>query len=271
MDTFWDDAAGRAERAEREPGVTPYRRGVARLAIEPLTAVIEAKLANKAHLPHGRLGELLQLVKPRQLAIMTLEAVAPQIGRRRRRRDEVSFEGALKEQIGDVFYANTRMAANLKEAKKLPIEERRRARWRARVLQGKLKRKRDETFKQWQNRLRKTRFAAWKSLLQDVSRKEKVHAGSWLLQCVAEADIFILVGKDLLPTDRWRKRNFNVSLSGLTSGFCLRRIAPRRGRAWRSSVLDCRFASSPTGARNYVLRTLRVFNPSASVSAILRH
>jgi hypothetical protein len=44
----WKAAAGRAERAERRPGLTPRRRGLAEIFVDPLTANIAAKLEGRA-------------------------------------------------------------------------------------------------------------------------------------------------------------------------------------------------------------------------------
>jgi len=117
-DDIWDDAGDRAETAEHKPGITPYQRGLGRLFVEPLTAVIAAKLDDKPHLPHGRLGTLLQATEPRALALMALAAVVPQIGRRRRIR---SPEMLLRESIGEIFYANVELAAKPYRRSKLML------------------------------------------------------------------------------------------------------------------------------------------------------
>ena len=197
---LWAAAAEKAEEAERAPGMTPYRRGVARLLVEPLTAVIKAKVEDKPHLPHGRLGVLLQAAEPRALAIMALSAIAPQIGRPRRRKSNYEFERDLKLAIGEIFYANVLMAKAAKEAKG---DDSRYLRWRQLTLQGKLKPGRHETPTSWLARLRRERSIIWWALTKDTTRAEQLRAGSWLLARAAEADIVILAGKDLLPTSRW--------------------------------------------------------------------
>jgi hypothetical protein len=75
-DDIWDSAANRAERAEHKTGMTPYRRGVARILSNSVEQAIRAKLGDTRRLPHGRLGTLLQAVEPRTLAAIALEAVA---------------------------------------------------------------------------------------------------------------------------------------------------------------------------------------------------
>jgi hypothetical protein len=201
LNTPWDEARARAEAAERKPGLTPYRRGLSDIFLPPLTGAIAVELADKTRLPNGRLGVLLQAFTPRELALMAVEAVLPQIGRPRRRRDDSSFERALKEAIGEIFYANLRLRAAHRSKSKNYI---RRTKWRQKVLQGSLKAKRGETLASRQERLRKTRFATWQSLLSGVSRPDIVRVGAWLLARVVEADIVILVGKELVPNAKYR-------------------------------------------------------------------
>jgi hypothetical protein len=201
-DDIWAITAEKAEKAECRSGMTPYRRGIAGLFRTTLTAAIKARLEDKSHLPHGRLGTLLQAAEPRALAIMALEAVAPQIGRQRRRKSNYEFERDLKIAIGETFYANVTMAKAAKEAKGKDL---RRLQWRRFVLQGKLKPTRHETPTDWLARLRRTRFAIWRALTKDAAREEQIRAGSWLLARAVEADLVILVGKDLLPASRWRE------------------------------------------------------------------
>jgi hypothetical protein len=43
-DDIWDSAAYRAERAEHKTGMTPYRRGVARILSNSVEQAIRAKL-----------------------------------------------------------------------------------------------------------------------------------------------------------------------------------------------------------------------------------
>jgi DNA-dependent RNA polymerase len=100
------------------------------------------------------------------------------------------------------FYANVTMAKAAKEAKGKNL---RHLQWRRFVLQGKLKPGRHETPTDWLARLRRTRFAIWQSLTEDASREEQIRAGSWLLARAVEADLVILIGKDLLPASRWRE------------------------------------------------------------------
>jgi hypothetical protein len=202
MDDIWAIAAEKAEKAEHRVGMTPYRRGAARLFVEPLTAVIKAKIEDKSHLPHGRLGTLLQTAEPRTLAIMALEAIVPQIGRPRRRKSNYEFERDLKIAIGEIFYANVTMAKAAKEAQGKDL---RHLRWRGFALQGRLKPGRHETPTDWLARLRRTRFAIWQALTRDTTREELARAGSWLLARAVEADLVILAGKDLLPASSWRE------------------------------------------------------------------
>ena len=195
MDDIWNTAAERAENAERESGMTPFRRCVARLFTGPLAAVIQAHIGAKAHLPHGRLGVLLQAAEPRALAIMALEAVIPQLGRPRRRKARYEFERDLKLAIGEIFYANVTMAKAAEDADK---DARRRLRWQRFALQGKLKVRRHETPGKWLTRLRREREIIWWALTKDVSRDEILRAGSWLLARVMEAGIVRLVGNNLV-------------------------------------------------------------------------
>jgi DNA-dependent RNA polymerase len=184
MSDIWEEAGVRAERAEHKPGMTPYRRGLKDLFVEPLTRVIEAKLQDKSHLPHGRLGTLLQAVEPRTLALMALEAVIPATDRPLRVK---TFEARIKERIGEIFYANNRLR-----------EPRARE-----ILKGKLRRPRGESIKDWQSRLRRRRSKIWQSLLAPVSRRDLIHAGAWLLQCVMDAEIVVFRGRYLLPTSKY--------------------------------------------------------------------
>src|SRR5262249_53317402 len=184
MADIWDDAADRAERAEHKPGITPYRRGLIRIFVEPLTAVIAAKLEDKPHLPHGRLGTLLQALESGALALMALDAVVSQIGVRRSRSPEM----LLRENIGEIFYANVLLTDRRSKL----------------VLRGKLKPARHESPKAWRARLRRRKFRIWQSITGHASRRECLHAGSWLLGCVIEADIVVLADKQLLPADQYR-------------------------------------------------------------------
>ena len=146
------EARERAEAAERKPGMTPYRRGLGKLFVAPLTGVIAVELADPRRLPNGRLGKFLQIFTHRELALMALGAVLPQIGRPLRSRDEESFERAIKEAIGEIFYANIRLRkATLSDSKRY----RRRIRWREAALQGTQRRRRGESVKEWRERLRK--------------------------------------------------------------------------------------------------------------------
>jgi hypothetical protein len=167
----WLTAAGRADRAERQRGLTPYRRGLAELFVNPLEAIIAAKLGDKARLPHERLGVILQAVEPRALALMALEAVAPQIGRPRRRKAVYEFKRDLKLAIGDIFYANVTLAKATEDARGdgQAID---RLRWQKLTLQGRLKVRRNETSGEWLGRLRRERGIIWWALTKEVSREE---------------------------------------------------------------------------------------------------
>jgi DNA-dependent RNA polymerase len=200
----WKAAAERAELGERRPGMTPLRRGLAELFVDPLTAIIGGRLDDKARLPHARLGVLLQTLEPRALAVMALEAVVPQIGRPRRRKVAYEFERDLKEAIGQVFYANVTMAKAVEDAHGdgQAID---RLRWQKLALRGELRVKRHETPGQWLGRLRRERGIIWWALTKDVERDETLRAGSWLLHCVMEAGIVRMVGNNLLPADEWQK------------------------------------------------------------------
>jgi hypothetical protein len=191
-----DDAIARADKAELRPGMTPERRGLAAAWVEPLARVIKAKVENKAHLPHGRLGTLVQILEPRALARIALAAVAPQIGRPGRRKAAYEFERDLKIEIGEIFYANV-AAADV---------DRRSLRRKKRILQGKTKVQRNETPGDRNRRLRRSRDAVWRSLVGDVPRADKARAGAWLLERVVDADLVILIDNDLVPTRRWAKR-----------------------------------------------------------------
>jgi hypothetical protein len=133
---------------------------------------------------------------------MALEAVILQIGRPRRRKDNYEFERDLKLAIGEIFYAHVTMAKAAKDAKgdKAALAH---LRWRKFTLQGKLKVGRHESPGDWLKRLRRERKIIWWALVKDVSRKELLRAGSWLLRCVADADIVILTDKGLLPARRF--------------------------------------------------------------------
>jgi hypothetical protein len=200
-DSIWDSAVDRAEKAERKPGMTPYRRGVARLLTNDVEQSIAAKLADTRRLPHGRLGTLLQVVELRALAAIAVEAVAQQIGRRHRGRH---FELRLKIAIGKSFYVNVGMAKAAKEAKgrKDALAH---LRWRRLALEGKLKARKHESPENWLKRLRREREVIWWALTKDASDEELLRAGSWLLQRVAEADVVILTDKGLLPTKRFEQ------------------------------------------------------------------
>src|SRR5690349_5502413 len=113
-DDVWLAARTKAYAAERKPGMTPKRRGLAKLLVDPLAAVIAGKIADKRHLPHGRLGALLQVAEPRELAIIALEAIAPQLWRTRRKAEA---RRDLKLAIGDTFYANVTLAKAAKDAR----------------------------------------------------------------------------------------------------------------------------------------------------------
>ena len=95
-DDAWDIARARARAAERKPGMTPERRSIARLFVAPLTAVIQAKIDDTPHLPHGRLGKLLQAAEPRSLALIALEAIVPQLWRPRRRKADYEVVRDIK-------------------------------------------------------------------------------------------------------------------------------------------------------------------------------
>jgi hypothetical protein len=202
-DDIWFEAGERAERAENKPGMTPYRRGLGELFIEPLTAVIAAKLADEAKLPHGRFGTLLQNIEPRVLAALALAAVLPQIGRPLRPGDEASFKRAIKEAAGELFYANVHLTESAKAAK--TKEDRQRARWRAKVMKGKVKVGRSETPKQRGVRLHKARRGILLAFTREASRLDSIKAGTWLLNRAIEADIVILVGKQLLPVRKYEE------------------------------------------------------------------
>jgi hypothetical protein len=184
-------AEDRAEAAEHKPGMTPYRRGLRNLFVEPLAELIKAKLQDKAHLPHGRLGALLQAAEPRVLALMALEAVVPATDRPLRVQ---SFKARIKERIGEIFYANSQLKEFIKHEPKARGRE---------ILRGRLKRARRETIRDWQTRLRRHRSKIWQSLLAPVSRRELVHAGAWLLQCIIDAEILVFCGRNLLPTSKY--------------------------------------------------------------------
>ena len=67
----------------------------------------------------------------------------------------------------------------------------------------------------WLDRLRRTRFAIWEALTEEVSRPDRLRAGGWLLQCAEEADLVCFVGNDLVPVDKWAddlRRVWNVVL-----------------------------------------------------------
>ena len=213
-DDAWDIARARARAAERKPGMTPERRSIARLFVAPLTAVIQAKIDDTPHLPHGRLGKLLQAAEPRSLALIALEAIVPQLWRPRRRKADYEVVRDIKLDIGEVFYANVTIAKATKEARG-DKAARRALRWRQLVLTGKLKAQRHETPGAWLDRLRRTRFAIWEALTEEVSRPDRLRAGGWLLQCAEEADLVCFVGNDLVPVDKWAddlRRVWNVVL-----------------------------------------------------------
>jgi hypothetical protein len=181
--------------------MTPYRRGLGKLFVAPLTGAIATELADARRLPNGRLGKFLQVFSHRELALMALEAVLPQVGRPLRRRDEESFERAIKEAIGEIFYANIRLRkAVLSDSE----EYLRRTRWRRAALQGSLRARRGETLAEWRARLHKARVATWLSLIEGASRHDIVRAGAWLLERVVDANIVIWVDKQLVPTSECR-------------------------------------------------------------------
>ena len=80
-DDVWAAAQESARRQERKPGMTPLRRATLRIMRPAMVSAIEAAIKDKTRLPHGRLGQLLQVVEPHTLATIALEAITPQIGR----------------------------------------------------------------------------------------------------------------------------------------------------------------------------------------------
>ena len=93
---------------ERKPGMTPLRRATLRIMRPAMVSAIEAAIKDKTRLPHGRLGQLLQVVEPHTLATVALEAITPQIGRRHRRKYKLAL--GVKLSAGEIFYANVTLA-----------------------------------------------------------------------------------------------------------------------------------------------------------------
>jgi DNA-directed RNA polymerase len=119
------------------------------------------------------------------------------------RRDEKSIERAIEEAAGNLFYGNARLIETAEAA--TSAEERSAGRRRIRVLEGKIKVSRKQTLAEHNRKLRKTQRAVWWHLIKDVPRHDIVRAGAWLLACVAEADIVVVVDKQLLPTRKYEE------------------------------------------------------------------
>jgi hypothetical protein len=196
----WVVAQESARRQERKPGMTPVRRVALRVMRPAMAAAIEAALKDKTRLPHGRLGQLLQVVEPHTLATIALEAITPQIGRRHRRKYKLAL--GVKLAAGEIFYANVTLARAAAEARgnKAALKH---LQWRKLVLVGRLKVRRNESLSRWLRRLRDERKIVWWALTKDTTPEECVRAGSWLLARAIEANIVILHGHVLSPTPRY--------------------------------------------------------------------
>jgi hypothetical protein len=199
-DDAWVAAQESARRQERKPGMTPLRRATLRIMRPAMVSAIEAAIKDKTRLPHGRLGQLLQVVEPHTLATIALEAITPQIGRRHRRKYKLAL--GVKLSAGEIFYANVTLAQTAGEARgnKAALKH---LHWRKLVLQGRLKVGRNESLRRWLRRLRDEREIVWWALTKDTTPAEYVRAGSWLLARAMEANIVVLHGHVLAPTPRY--------------------------------------------------------------------
>jgi hypothetical protein len=183
----------------------PHLRGIRKLFIEPVTAVIAAKIADKTKLPHGPLGQILQQFDAPTLSYIALEAVIPLLGKQWKRDNPQTIPLAIKQDIGELFYGNAHLHAAAREARKRSAtkETKQLARWRRRMMDGKVGLERKQTLKERSARLRKARRSIWWHAIKDVPRKDVIKAGARLYDCVLESEVVYFTGEQLLANPKY--------------------------------------------------------------------
>jgi hypothetical protein len=183
----------------------PHLRGIRKLFHEPVMAVIAAKTADKARLPHGLLGETLQQFDAPMLARIALEAVVPLLGKQWKRDNPQTIQLAIKQDIGELFYGNARLHAAAREARKRSAtkDAKRLQKWRRRMMDGKVGLERDQTLKERSAKLRKARQSIWWHAIKDVPREDVIKAGAWLYDSVLESGVAYFTGRQLLANPNY--------------------------------------------------------------------
>jgi hypothetical protein len=181
---------------------TPFGRELVASFLEPLAAIIAAKLGRgdpdspfaklQSLIPRDDFGALLRQLEPGTLALMALAAVLPAIDVPCSEEEAFSREMLFRLEIGRGFFARLELNRLLKSRLKADRTARKEAL--------------EDLTRTYKQRYRAARYRqrALKFLTRSKKRSEYVKAGDWLLQCLNELDAFDYEGGVLIYSPEYQ-------------------------------------------------------------------